>query len=357
MIISHVTYGFGMGGIETMLVNIANYQSLEGNEVHIVVLNDIVEPTLVSSLEPSVRIHLLGRPQGSHNPLYVVRLNKCLLRIHPDVVHLHIPSLSRYILLPSLRQRFCVTQHAMCDSNNTSGIKHAGAVFAISDVVRLDLKEKFGISSTTVYNGIEPKKIPFKIHTFIIGENRPFKILQLGRFDVATKGQDILMNAVAALRGAGRDVDVTFIGSGESLGELQTLSKELGISDNTEFLGNRPQNYVFAHLADYDLLVQPSRCEGFGLTVVEAMAAGIPVLVSDNDGPMEVIAGGRYGYHFKSGSSRDCADKISAIIDNYPDKEFIAAARRHVCQNFDVAKTARHYIEKYPSFKTSAAKK
>ena len=54
------------------------------------------------------------------------------------------------------------------------------------------------------------------------------------------------------------------------------------------FLVKQTQDYVAAHLTDYDLFVQPSRWEGFGLTVAEAMAAGVPVLVSEGQGPAEV---------------------------------------------------------------------
>ena len=65
----------------------------------------------------------------------------------------------------------------------------------------------------------------------------------------------------------------------------------------------------------YDLLVQPSRYEGFGLTVVEGMAAGVPVLVSDIEGPMEVIDKGRHGFAFRSEDFHDCGDRMMEIME------------------------------------------
>ena len=66
------------------------------------------------------------------------------------------------------------------------------------------------------------------------------------------------------------------------------LTAELHAETYVRFLGKQTQDYVAAHLTDYDLFVQPSRWEGFGLTVAEAMAAGVPVLVSEGQGPAEV---------------------------------------------------------------------
>ncbi len=350
MIISHVTYGFGMGGIETMLANIAHYQAEAGHDVHIVILNDIVEQSLVDSLDPRVTLHLLSRPAGSRNPMHILRLNKTLRRIHPEVVHLHIPSLSRYILLPSLRRRFCVTQHAMCSADNTVGIRRAGKVFAISDMVRRDLHKKLSIEATTIPNGIEMSGISFK-PAMPPRPGETFRILQLGRLDHKLKGQDILIRAAAQLIGGGGDISLTFIGDGPSRHYLEALAGELGISNRVEFLGNRPQSYVFSHLADYHLLAQPSRFEGFGLTVVEAMAAGLPVLVADADGPMEVIDGGRFGYHFRTGDIDDCARMISGITTGYPATRALAEARHHVEENYSVRATADRYLEAYPVVK------
>lgn len=331
-----------------MLSNIARYQALAGHEVHIVILNDIVDQSLVDSLDSGVHLHLLGRPPGSRNPIHILRLNTCLRKLHPDVVHLHIPSLSRYILLPSLRRRFCVTQHDMCTPANTIGIRKAGQIYAISDIVRRDLKNKMSLKATTVHNGIEISNVRLRV-AIPSAPRCPFRILQLGRLEHEKKGQDILLHAVSALTAEGRNVYVTFIGDGESRSYLDGLAHELGIADRVEFTGNRPQQYVFDHLADYDLLVQPSRYEGFGLTVIEAMAAGIPVLVADADGPMEIIDGGRFGYHFRSGDAADCADRIASVIDSYPSVEFLQNARKRVEDTFSVDITARRYLSLYQS--------
>lgn len=69
MKIVHVTFGFGLGGIETMLHNIANEQVKNGHEILIVVVNDIVNKELKKTLNPKIHFHCLKRKVGSKNPL------------------------------------------------------------------------------------------------------------------------------------------------------------------------------------------------------------------------------------------------------------------------------------------------
>ena len=95
------------------------------------------------------------------------------------------------------------------------------------------------------------------------------------------------------------------------------------------------------------MFVQPSIYEGFGLTVAEAMAAKIPVLVSENQGPLEIIDNGKYGYYFKNGDANDCADKIINIIEQGVDKNLIEAAYNRVEENYSVTQTAINYINEY----------
>lgn len=345
MTIAHVVYGMPIGGIETMLVNIANRQSSLGHEIHIVVINAIIDESLVAKFNPQVTVHRLNRRRGSRNPLPVLMMNFKLWKIRPDVIHLHFASISKYILLPSLKRKLCVTLHALCNEENIKNIDKSGSIFAISETVRENLKNTLGLESTTVTNGIDISQVRRK--EIFDSHTTPFKIVQVGRLNTALKGQDILIRAAAQLVAAGRDINLTFIGDGESRVQLENLVAKLGLSSQTNFLGSHPQEYVLSHLADYDLFVQPSRFEGFGLTVAEAMAAGVPVLVSDNNGPVEVIGNGRYGYIFKNGDSNDCARLISEIMDNYPSPEFLETAVQKVKSFYNVTRTASEYISLY----------
>lgn len=347
MTIVHIVYGLGMGGIESMLVNISHYQAKAGHSVHVVVINDIFDQSLVDRLDPSVKLHKIGRKVGSKNPWPILKMNLCLMDIHPDVIHLHYASISKYIFIPSYKKILCNTLHSTCNSKNTVGIRQAGPIFAISEAVKNDVFEKYGLESKVVVNGIEAHD--FSQKEPCVSPRSCFKIVQIGRLLHEVKGQDILIKAVSNVVSRGISVELTFIGEGPSEYFLSELVERLGIVDKVRFLGNKSQEYVGAHLKDYDLFVQPSRQEGFGLTVAEAMAAKVPVLVSDIDGPLEVIGYGKYGFSFNRESVADCEEKIIGIIKNYPSDESLMMARDYVVKKYNVESTANQYLSIYNS--------
>lgn len=345
MKIAHLTYGLSMGGIETMLVNLANEQARAGNEVHIFVVNDLVDASLLDRLDKIVHVHLLGRRPGSPSPLPYIRLNGKLHALAPDVVHLHYIKMARLVWVPSLRRKMCATLHTMTSKAATGEIRRCGPVFAISEMVRDDVKMRFGIDVVTVYNGVKLNEIEVRNDRPF---GRPIHIVQVGRLDHRVKGQDILLQAAAELQACGmEDFKIDFIGGGDSQDYLQHLARELGVADKVEFMGSLPQEYVFAHLRDYDLFVQPSRIDGFALTVAEAMAAKVPVVVSDCQGPYEVIARGRYGRTFRGEDSKDLAKAIADSVRSGYDAATAQESRDYACRNFDISATARRYEEEY----------
>ena len=143
-------------------------------------------------------------------------------------------------------------------------------------------------------------------------------------------------------------LSLDFIGHGPDTEMLKRLAKELDIQDHVTFLGARSRSFIYQHLHQYQLLVQASRQEGFGLTIAEAMCAGVPVLISDIKGPMEIIDNGKYGTAFESGNADSCAEKMADIILHYPEYvQKTSSARDFVIQNFDISTTAHNYINAY----------
>ena len=219
------------------------------------------------------------------------------------------------------------------------------ALYSISKVVH-DFTKKQGFQSTVIMNGIKTSEM--KLRSSRRDPTDIFDIVQVSRLYIKDKGQDILLRALGKLAENGvRNFRMHFIGAGSSEEMLRKLAIDLGIAKQVVFEGLKSQEYVYQHLCDYDLFVQPSRCEGFGLTVAEAMAAKLPVLVSNIEGLMEVIGYGKYGMSFKSEDVDDLADKLNTILQGGYDYSMIEKAYQHVCEEFDVAKTARRYLQEY----------
>lgn len=148
----------------------------------------------------------------------------------------------------------------------------------------------------TIYNSIDVEAISSKANYQYDNKNQSFQIVQVARLEHEIKGQHLLLRALALLLKQGLNVEVSLIGVGNSKVYLEKLSNDLGISTHVHFLGLKDRAYIYSHLCDYHLMVHASLCEGFGLTVAEGMVAGLPVVVSKNDGPAEVIGYGKYGY-------------------------------------------------------------
>lgn len=371
MKVTHIFWSLGFGGIETMLVNIANKQVEAGANVSVIIINEFYEQSLVDSLDKRIKLVFLNRKKGAMMPWFIVRLNRVLGGIKPDVIHLHRSDLYKFIWCRRVKSKVCITLHALPKGSvkregvvhilwrkikkdpslycNVTDIDCIPQVFAISEVVQKTLRDNYGVESTVVCNGIVTSRFISRPETMPKGRLR---IVMVSRLEHDKKGQDLLIRAAAALQGT---VTVDFIGIGSSMEYLKQLTAELHAEEYVRFLGKQTQNYVATHLADYDLFVQPSRWEGFGLTVAEAMAAGVPVLVSKGQGPAEVTQGDRYGWLFANGDADDLQRQIVFIKEHYGEAMTKAGEAKDFVRNtYDVSVTARSYLREYE--KISAAR-
>ncbi|PDP40729.1 glycosyltransferase [Porphyromonas gingivalis] len=325
MKIVHCKYGFPMGGAETLLVDLMNRQ-IKKHSVYLVLINDLFNDELASKIDSRVKIIRLNRKPGSRSPWFILKLNWLfLLSIRPDVLHLHSYSLPAIIHYP--KHKLFATIHDV--DVPVSYHKRFHRIFAISQAVYDDIKRRIDLPINTVIlasNGIDCEKIKVRPLKFPnAGFGKSLKIVQISRFEVNKKGQDILIEAIRLIKlNYNVKVEVTFIGDGPGLEPMKKLVEEYELIDQIFFYGTKSRDFVYAHLKDFDLLVQPSRFEGFGLTVAEAMAAKIPVLVSNIDGPMELVQSGAYGYYFQSEDPNSLAEMIVYIKDHYDEAMGIA---------------------------------
>lgn len=364
MKITHLFWSLTFGGIETMLVNIVNSQVEQGEDVSLILINSNSETSLLESIDKRVDVRIIGRRRGGILLWPIIKLNMLLHQINPDVIHLHRCDLYGLIFNRKLSRVACVTLHALPIGSvrresiigyvwrklrhksqpvsNVGRIHRIPTVFAISNAVQKELSDRYGVTSTVVNNGILSSL--FKQRNDVMPAN-PLRIVMVSRLEHDKKGQDLLIEAVASLSGK---AIVDFIGAGNSLDYLKSLAIRLGADSYIRFLGKQTQEYIAKNLSNYDLFVQPSRWEGFGLTVAEAMSACVPVLVSKGQGPAEVTCGDKYGWTFNNGDVKDLAEKIALIADHYAEAmQKAKSARNYVMSTYDVSVTARRYIEEY----------
>lgn len=344
MKIVHIHWSLGTGGVETMLPDIANAQT-EANEVAFVVINDWVEPSILAKFnQDKVRMVFLGRRAGSKNPWPIIKLNLFLVKFKPDIIHTHAYQVINLVIYPwGRRVRTIHNTYNIC-----SEYPKFDKLIAISRTVQ-DFTSNQGFDSVLADNGIPVKRICHtRKNVFSDGK---LHFVQVSRLYVRQKGQDLLLEALSLLKNNGsfHNFVMHFVGDGADEAMLRRKCHDLQLDENVVFEGLKEQSWIYGNLCNFDLFIQPSRYEGFGLTVAEAIAAKVPVLVSNIDGPLEIIDGGRLGMAFENENASDCASQIKRFVERGRDERQVEEAYRYVCDHYDVAVTARKYLEVYQS--------
>ena len=304
MKIIHVVWAFQNGGIETMLINIANEQIRRGDKVSVFIINDLVDHNLVKSFNSEIKVFKIRRKEGSRSIFPIIKANFLVLCNYPKIIHFHFLNLAKYFIkYPKIK--FISTVHTTNFSDRY--FKKYDEIIAISKAVKEDLlKLKPDMKIEVCYNGINFNRLVKKENFYSIK-----KIICVGRLVDVHKGQSIIINAINILnQKTDLNFIVSFVGDGPDKLKFQELTKKLKLENNIKFLGNKSNEWVLNNLCEYDLFVQASRFEGFGLTVVEAMAAKVPVLITNVEGHLEISDNGKYATLFKSEDPKDLAIKL-----------------------------------------------
>ncbi|HYO81374.1 MAG TPA: glycosyltransferase family 4 protein [Bryobacteraceae bacterium] len=173
-----------------------------------------------------------------------------------------------------------------------------------------------------------------------------FTILMLARF-VQQKRHDLLIAAAAGVSRIGIDLHIVFAGTAGPPEDMLAIHSELG----KEGLAGRASllNFhedVLPLISASDVLVLPSDGEALGTSVLEAMAAGIPVVVSDNGGTAELVRPGETGLLMRGGDPASLADALRRLAS---DAELAArlseGGRRAACTQFSLRHHARRVAD------------
>jgi glycosyltransferase involved in cell wall biosynthesis len=159
------------------------------------------------------------------------------------------------------------------------------------------------------------------------------------------KDHRTLLEAAALVRARRPAVRFAIAGDGELRGELEQQAKELG--DHVAMLGNRPD--VPDLLASFAVFAHPSRYEGLCISVLEAQAAGVPVVATPVGGIRETVVDGETGYLVPVGDAEALAERIVHVLDHPEEARRVAEeARRRVQAHSEermVAETLALYDE------------
>ena len=344
MKISHCIFTMDTGGAQMLVVDMLN-ELQNRHDVSLIIVNNEYNLELLGKLNNNIKVFFVERKAGSKNIMPLIKLNYILYKIKPDVVHCHEPNMINFFLFRRFKCLFTVHDVGIKFNVNKYDIS-----IAISESVAKDVETRYNEKISVIYNGVPIKLINRKT-AYEVTADRPIKIVQISRLMHEKKGQDILIRSFKLLSEiVDRKLELYFIGDGESLQFLAELVKELKIVNKVNFMGNISREWIMDNLSTFDILVQPSRYEGFGLTIVEGMAAGLPVVTSQIEGPAEIQRKCGIDFMFENGNVDQCASKIFEVINLYflsNVESLTNSVYEKILDFYTVEKMIENYEEKY----------
>jgi glycosyltransferase involved in cell wall biosynthesis len=339
MRVMHVHRIRGIGGSERHLLTLLPALAERGIEPVLVGLDDPAweAADFYGALRvPAVRI----RSPRDLDPLLLLRLTRAL---RADVVHTHLVHADVYGgLAARLRGAYLVSTKHNDDPFRTGPFRFveralsraADRIVTITDALRTFTVERVGIPARkieTIHYGLDDLPEAWGRNPVDAVPREARVLLSVSRLS-RQKGVDVAVRALPSLPG---DTVLVVLGEGPDRPLLEGLARELGVERRVFLLGRVPD--VAAWLERATLYVHPARWEGFGLAVLEAMLAGLPVVASEVSSLPELVVDGETGRLVPPG---DHAALAHAIVRALGEPELGAAGRERARREFSVARMA-----------------
>lgn len=199
-------------------------------------------------------------------------------------------------------------------------IESSDGVTAVSEYLRNETIQNYNVKKdievipnfidTNVFKPVDAKNL-----RRLIAPNGESVLIHVSNFRAVKRVQDAIRAFKLVLDG-GIKAKFLFVGDGPDRSECQALARELGVAQHVRFLGK--QSELAALLAASDIFMIPSGNESFGLSALEAMACGVPVISSDVGGLPEVNVHGETGFVVPMGDIEMLAQRIRELLENEP---------------------------------------
>lgn len=173
------------------------------------------------------------------------------------------------------------------------------------------------------------------------------RVTYVGYFG-AHKGVETLLDALAVLSAEGKQFILQLVGEGPACEAYKMRAESLGLLDRVQFLGKVETAKMPAVYARSEIVVLPSIWdENQPVCIMEAMAAGVPVVASRKGGIPELIKHGENGLMFAAGDARDLADRLSMLIDDSTQRRAMGDKARECIVACSHERQARRLLDVY----------
>ena len=348
MKILHVINSLEVGGAQRLLSDLLPIMA-KSHEVDLLVLLDSQSAFTDKIRNSGMNIHSL-HAKNLRNPMLIFKIRHYLKEY--DVVHVHLfPALYwtslAWRISPKRRIVLCYTEHSTDNRRRRlsalCGIEKFiynpyGRIFCISRSTKENLANWLSDNSERLVilpNGTALAEFR-KRHE---ASNEKRVIIMVSRFSIQ-KDQATLIRAMQSIS---NDVQLWLVGDGPTMADCKSLVDELCLDDRVIFLGARSD--IPELLSQAVIGVQSSHWEGFGLTAVEIMAAGLPIIATRIPGLADVI--GDAGLLFQHEDYVELAGKINALLsDEKMYYEYVDRGLKR-SEDFAIETTTKRYLDEY----------
>jgi glycosyltransferase involved in cell wall biosynthesis len=358
----HILPMLAPGGAEAVAVHIVRGLNRQRYDVAVVSLRRWLGCDLERLLaERGVQVLYLGKRPGFDCRMYY-RLHRVLKDLRPDIVHTHLHVL-RYVL-PSMLY-FTLTSmvhtvHNLAEREAEPGTRwiqryafnHGVVPVAVSEEVAMSLERLYGIQRCRMIGNC----IPTDLYASPRTPRREWRAREgFGDDDVLfvcvarlapQKNHALLLEAFAQGPASDPNAHLVLVGEGALRGQLEQQARSLGLAGQAHFLGLRTD--IPDVLGATDVFVLSSDYEGNPLSVIEAMASGLPIVSTAAGGVPDLFESGKEGLMVQPGDVRGLSDAIALLLrDRKSRKTLGIAAAQRAKGNFDVSTMVRAYEELY----------
>lgn len=341
---------FSVGGAENMVYELV--KNIDKEQFDVTVLcymrpNNVHTEKQVEAFWPLIHLN----QSGSITPVTVWRVMKAVRNTKPDVVHAHLGGAALGAIWSVLfRKNLVITVHAKPEGGFNRSKKSRFMVqkalrqgktkmVAVSKENEMLLQQYYGLTDdrfTWINNGID-------LHRFNRKEHKHFTLINVAQHD-DNKNQAALIRCFAKLRNEVPDAKLLLLGDGPYHESLIQLADELGVADAVVFTGRVPNTEDYYSVSD--LYVQTSFTEAMPLSVLEAMAAGLPVVSTNVGGLPDVVQDN--GLLIPPGDDEALYTAIKQIYTQGKEAtQAMSRASLRIVQNYSSEHMARAYEKIY----------
>ncbi|MCE1177573.1 MAG: glycosyltransferase family 4 protein [Micrococcales bacterium] len=356
-------YSFDVpGGVQFHVRDLAEHFLAQGHHVEVLTPadEDTPLPAYVTSSGRAMPVRYNGSvARLTFGPVTAAKVSRWLERGRFDVLHLHepvTPSVSVLALwacddvpivatfhTSNLRSRAMQAAYPLL---RPSLEKISGRI-AVSEDARRTVTTHLGGDAVVIPNGVNTANFAAaQADSRFTGTSDRPTLAFLGRIDEPRKGLPVLAAAMPTVLAARPGTRLLVAGPGDQRSAHARMAPEVAAA--TEFLGAVSDAEKAALLASADLYVAPhTGGESFGIVLVEAMAAGAPVLASNLAAFVRVLDGGRAGATFVNEDVGDLARQVGALLDDPARRADLTEAGRSRAAVFDWSVVARDVMAVY----------